>query len=402
MKTKAESMIFGLIIVYLTCYFMQLFKFPNFLMLVLGAFFCLVLLLKQKKLRIDLGVCLLAITMFSYCIVVFGIRAIVIMMPYIPLVSYVLGNYISCDIKNQEESEIRLIYVIYSLVLGHAVHGILNAYMYFAGTGWEGTRYWLDIWTRQMTPGTQLTMYFIPVFALLFPAIIFFFRRKWANVVVILGTLFFIYVSLATRTRTTVLVLALVFCGQVVLYGFLERKKVLKSVTPKKAGIFLVCIAAVTAILTFVLKDVDMIQNFILNLSKGGGIVNNVRFEAQAQALRQLFDYPMGGYQMELGRKLAHNAWLDIANAAGLIPFFAFAAYTVLTFWELVCFIRRKEIDTEVKLMIAGLYVAFFLYYTVEPALNASVHFIAPWVLLNGLVHGQLSDRGIRLPLMKK
>ena len=92
MKTKAEPIVFSLILIYLACYFMHLFRFPDLLMLVLGAIFCLILLLKQKKLRIDLGVCLLAITMFSYCIIVFGVRAIAIMMPYIPLVIYVLSH----------------------------------------------------------------------------------------------------------------------------------------------------------------------------------------------------------------------------------------------------------------------------------------------------------------------
>lgn len=402
MKIKAETTVYGLLLIYLACYFMQLFKFPNFLMLVLGAAFCLSLLIKQKKIRIDLGICLLAITMFAYCIVVFGLRAIAIMMPYIPLVIYVLGNYLSCELKAKENGELKVIYIIYSMIFGHAVHGFLNACMYFAGTGWEGTRYWVDIWTRQMTPGTQLTMYYISVFAMLFPAIVCFFKRKWVNVLVIFGTLFFIYVSLATRTRTTLLVLAIVFCIQVALYALLERDKIMENVTPKKAGIFMGAVVVAAAALAFILKDVEMIQAFINNLSKGGGIINNVRFEAQALALQQLFDHPMGGYQMELGRKLAHNVWLDMANAAGLIPFFAFTAFTILTGYKLIRINLRRDVSTELKLMLVGLYAAFFLYYSVEPALNASIHFITPWVFINGMIHGWLTDKGIALPSNKK
>ena len=389
---KKDSMIINLILVYLVCYFIQLFGFPDLLMLVLGAIFCLILLIKQKKFRLDLGVCLIAITMFSYCIAVFGIRAIAIMMPYVPIVIYVLSHYLSKEIKGHDKSGLELSKVIYCLVFGHAVHGVLNSYLYFAGYRWEGTRYWMDIWERQIVPGTQLTIYYLPVFAVLFPAIFYFTKKKGRNAAVVALTLFFIYASLATRTRTTLLILALVFFIQGILFVIFEKDKVMKNVTPKKIGIFLGGIVALIAVLVVLLKDTEIIRSFVNNLSKGGGILNNVRFKVQQQALSQIFDYPLGGNQMVLDLKLAHNVWLDMANAAGIIPFFAFVGYTLWTLYELIRFVMKKEILTEVKLMMVGIYVAFFLYYTVEPAINSSIHFMTPWMLVNGSVHGYISN----------
>lgn len=391
-KKEKGYILYALILVYLTCYFIQLFGFPDLLMLVLGAIFCLILLLKQKKLRVDLGVCLIAITMFSYCIVVFGIRAIVIMMPYIPVLMYVLSHYLSKEIKVHDKSGIELSKVIYCLVFGHAVHGVLNSYLYFAGYRWEGTRYWMDVWQREIIPGTQLTLYYIPVFAVLFPALIYFTKKKGRNIMVILLSLFFVYASLATRTRTTLLVLALVFFIQGVIFVLLEKEKVMKNVTPKKLGLFFGGIIVLIAVLVFALKDLEIIRIFINNLSKGGGILNNIRFVVQRQALSQIFDYPWGGSQMVLDLKLTHNVWLDLANEAGIIPFFAFAGYTLWTLYELIRFVMKKEIATEVKLMMVGIYVAFFLYYTVESAIRATVHFMTPWMLVNGLVHGYVSN----------
>ena len=391
-KKEKESILYALILVYLTCYFIQLFGFPDLLMLVLGAIFCLILLLKQKKLRVDLGVCLVAITMFSYCIVVFGIRAIAIMMPYIPVLMYVLSHYLSKEIKVHDKSGIELSKVIYCLVFGHAVHGVLNSYLYFAGYRWEGTRYWMDVWQREIIPGTQLTLYYIPVFAVLFPALIYFTKKKGRNIMVILLSLFFVYASLATRTRTTLLVLALVFFIQGVIFVLLEKENVMKNVTPKKLGLFFGGIIVLIAVLVFALKDLEIIRAFIDNLSKGGGILNNIRFVVQRQALSQIFDYPWGGSQMVLDLKLTHNVWLDLANEAGIIPFFAFAGYTLWTLYELIRFVMKKEIATEVKLMMVGIYVAFFLYYTVESAIRATVHFMTPWMLVNGLVHGYVSN----------
>ena len=392
LKKDKELILYTLILIYLTCYFIKLFGFPDLLMLVLGAVFCLILLLKQKKLRVDLGVCLIAITMFSYCIVVFGIRAIAIMMPYIPLVMYVLSHYLAKEIKAYDKSGLELSKVICCLVFGHAVHGILNSYLYFAGYRWEGTRYWMDVWQREIIPGTQLTLYYIPVFAVLFPALIYFTKKKGRNIMVILLSLFFVYASLATRTRTTLLVLALVFFIQGVIFVLLEKEKVMKNVTPKKLGLFFGGIIVLIAVLVFALKDLEIIRAFIDNLSKGGGILNNIRFVVQRQALSQIFDYPWGGSQMVLDLKLTHNVWLDLANEAGIIPFFAFAGYTFWTLYELIRFVMKKEIATEVKLMMVGIYVAFFLYYTVESAIRATVHFMTPWMLVNGLVHGYVSN----------
>lgn len=391
-KKDKDTIIYSMILIYLTCYFIKLFGFPDLLMLVLGAIFCLILLLKQKKLRVDLGVCLIAITMFSYCIVVFGIRAIAIMMPYIPLVMYVLSHYLAKEIKAYDKSGLELSKVICCLVFGHAVHGILNSYLYFAGYRWEGTRYWMDVWQREIIPGTQLTLYYIPVFAVLFPALIYFTKKKGRNIMVILLSLFFVYASLATRTRTTLLVLALVFFIQGVIFVLLEKEKVMKNVTPKKLGLFFGGIIVLIAVLVFALKDLEIIRAFIDNLSKGGGILNNIRFVVQRQALSQIFDYPWGGSQMVLDLKLTHNVWLDLANEAGIIPFFAFAGYTFWTLYELIRFVMKKEIATEVKLMMVGIYVAFFLYYTVESAIRATVHFMTPWMLVNGLVHGYVSN----------
>lgn len=390
-KREKEKILYRLIMVFLTCYFIKLFNFPNLLMLVLGAGFCLILLLKQKKLRVDFGICLIVITMFSYCIAVFGVRAIVIMMPYIPVLMYVLSHYFAKELQRFDQTGKEILKVVDCLIFGHAVHGVLNSGLYFAGYRWEGTRYWMDVWERQIIPGTQLTVYYLVVFVALFPALIYFKKRKVRNSAVIILTLFFIGASLATRTRTTLLVLAVVFFLQGCLFILLEKENVMKNVTPKKIGVFFGGIVVLIIISVMLLKDTEIVQAFVNNLNKGGGILNNIRFRVQSQALSQIFDYPWGGSQMKLELKLAHNVWLDLANEAGVIPFFAFTGYTVWTIYELIRFILKKDIVTEVKLIIVGIYIAFFLYYSVESAIRATVHFMSPWMLINGLVHGYIT-----------
>ena len=100
----------------------------------------------------------------------------------------------------------------------------------------------------------------------------------------------------------------------------------------------------------------------------------------------------MGGYQMHfLGYPHAHNTWIDIADAAGVIPFFLYAAYTFVTVYEMIRWLFVKEISVERKLMVSGLYGIFFLYYTVERGLGGSMHYMTPWFLVNAMVHGELA-----------
>ena len=77
-----------------------------------------------------------------------------------------------------------------------------------------------------------------------------------------------------------------------------------------------------------------------------------------------------------------------MANAAGLIPFFAFVLYTLYSFFELVRLLWNKNITAETKMMLTGLFAAYLLYLNVEPALDASIHLVTPWIFVNGLIHG--------------
>lgn len=390
MKKDTQTITFGVILLFSCCYFMRLLAFPNILTVAAGAGLCLVLLIQQKRIRIDLGICLLALTMVSYYVIVNGVRGLLFMILYIPLVIYVLAEYAVCGIRNDRDFEKELRRLIFALVAGFAVYGILNSYMWYAGYVVPGTRRWQDFWTGEIVPGTQHTAYYLPVLAMFLPAVVYFKESKVTNALLIVLTAFFGYSSLATRSRMSVVIFALVVCLQAVLFLCFERKKVRKLAESRKTWAAAVILLVGIAVGAFLVKDTPVVAAFIDNLGKGGGILNNVRFSAQRNALSQLFVYPMGGRQMELGREFCHNTWLDMANAGGVIPFFSFALYTLYTLIELVRFLLKKQVTPETKMMLTGLYAAFFLYLSVEPALDASIHLVTPWIFVNGLIHGAL------------
>ena len=391
MKDKAQTITFGIVLVFLFGYFMQAFNMPNALTVAAGAVLCLVMLIQQKKFRIDAGICLLALTLVSYYFIVNGVKGLFFPILYIPLVVYVLANYSVHMIEKEKEKALKLL--LFAFAAGYAIHGALNAYMYYAGYVIPGTRQWQDFWTRAIVPGTQHTAYFLPVLAMFLPAVVYFKKRKWLNAVILIAAAFFGYTSLATKSRMAVVIFALAFCVQALLFVISEREFVKKIVSNKKFWILCAVLLVLMAAGIFAVKDSTVVVAFIENMGKGGGILNNVRFEAQRLALVQLFDYPMGGRLMDLGRTYCHNTWLDMANAGGIIPFFAFASYTLYTAYEMVRLILKKTISTEWKIVLAGLYVAFFLFLSVEPALDASVHLVTPWIFVNGLIHGMISQK---------
>ena len=70
----------------------------------------------------------------------------------------------------------------------------------------------------------------------------------------------------------------------------------------------------------------------------------------------------------------------------------AFIIYTILTGYEVICLILQKEISSVNKIIFAGLYVVYFLFFTIEPSLDWSVHFMTPWLFLHGLIHGYVKN----------
>lgn len=394
-RTSVGNVLFNLVWVFLCCYFMQLFNFPNVLTIVIGSFFCLAMLVKQKRFRLDLGTVLLTLTMASYFLILYGNRAFTMALPYVGVLIYVLAHYLACEIEIDHVDKEKYYWkMLCALVIGYSIHGILNSFLFLKGEFQyaDTVRIWKDIWEKWYMPGTWQVIFFLPVLACVFPAIIYIKKNKLINMIFLMTAMLFIYISLASESRTSILAFPIVFLVQVILYLLYEREKI-KILFKKRNVQYLASVMIVALIImVIILRKHPLISSFMSIMGRDGGILNNIRFKIHREGLRQLFVYPFGGYQMSfLGYAHAHNTWIDIADAAGIIPFFLFAAYTFLTLYELIRWLMKKEISAERKLMVAGLYGIFFLFYTVEVGLGGSMHYMTPWFFVNAMVHGELS-----------
>lgn len=403
---QKRTALYSALCLFLICYFMQIWNFQMIWMLGISALFCIYFLVRQKVLRVDVGLILLTITMCSYYIMQYGARAVVTVIPYVPVAMYVLASYLAGDLKEDEEREKKILGILLCLVIGYTVHGILNSYLYYAGYVKSGTRQWFDVWTKTYMPGTQHNLFYLPVLAMLFPALLKLREHKIAGTLILLCSVFFIYTSLVTKSRLSIMIFAMIFCGELLLYFLLEMKRLKRSFGSKKIWAIFGGGVLAGGLLGFLFKDLPVIQSFVDNLGRGGGILHNVRFQLQAKALRQLLDYPFGGRQMDLfvkyDHQYIHNVWLDMANASGIIPFFAFALFAVFGMVLLIRFLMRKDFSAYSKVVVAGLYMTFFLFYWVEPALDASIHYMTPWMLIIGMLQGLLTEKVIHLKFLRR
>lgn len=394
-QKNVQTIFWAAVMLFLCCYFVMLFDFPNRITILLGSIICMMLWYQQKCFRLDLNTILVTITISSYYIILYGTRAFTMSLPYVGILLYVLGNYLSAQVAEKKNYEKFYMLFLFTVILGHSLHGILNAALFLDGQLFEDDiRVWMDIWMRITLPGTQQIVYFLPALAVVFPAIVWFQKRKCANGLMIATAAFFIYISMASQTRTSVLILPLVFAAQCMLYVILEWKKVKEILKYKNTKIIAGILFVLAVVAFFFLKNHPFVKSFIDIMGRDGGIFNNIRFRLQRSALKQLWLYPMGGDQMDfMGYPYAHNAWLDMANEAGWIPFFSFVAYTIHVIYELLRWLMKNEVSTERKMIVTGIFGAFFLYYMVERAFDSSLHFMTPWFFLNGMVHAELSQR---------
>ena len=188
------------------------------------------------------------------------------------------------------------------------------------------------------------------------------------------------------------MVFLLVLLINCALYIYLNKEKCL---TGKNIKIFLGVSAAILIVLLGVwFFNLGDCQSYLKNSfwSRDGGIFNNIRFHAQFSAIEQLFDYPLGGRKMSLPENMyfVHNVWLDMANASGIYSFLCILVYTIYTLVDVVKLVLNKRIADETKYLLVSAYFSLWLYYMVETALDAHLMLWAVWMLVCGIIQGNV------------
>ena len=344
-----------------------------------------------KRNVFDISVIFLGMGFLSYSYITGNDLISMVLYSGIPVLAYLAGKMWCmqksslCIGKNTGKV------MILTLTMGTFVCGLLEKYSRFFRFTEEcySGRYWFDFWDGGIRPATYYMFYAMMTIGVVFWAL--YVRKK--EKLLSCSYLLFIVIELAffawVETRTPFLVIAIVLFIAFVIFLWINRREAYVKPLVSIIGICAIAGVAIVAITWYF--NLFNIQNSVIGqvLSHDGGIFGNVRFQAQRNAIMQLFMYPMGGKQMDIaGLKYVHNVWLDIAYTAGIIPFVFVAAYTIGTFVECVKLILSRDIPQEMKYLMTGIFIALHLNYSVEPVLDANMVFWAMGTCVSGMIKG--------------
>lgn len=115
------------------------------------------------------------------------------------------------------------------------------------------------------------------------------------------------------------------------------------------------------------------------------------RILVYSRALSQMFDFPFGGYRMNLGLAYAHNLWIDVLYAAGLIPFLFLLTYTLKSIINLISILNIDSMNNkDFKIFIFSIFVGYLLNFMVEPILEGVPYMFLSFCLFNGMIRKYL------------
>ena len=176
--------------------------------------------------------------------------------------------------------------------------------------------------------------------------------------------------------RTGLVVVALTFII-LILYNY--KSRFFHIIAACAALIFIFCLLIKLQII-----NQDVFQAYI-DRNDGVGSVSTAggRTERWITGFQNIFIYPFGWAHAKIQYSYAHNLWLDVARAGGILSFIPLVIATVFsykTFFKLLRFRDRKFMP-----LLLGLNVCFFLSSFVEPVIEAIPLYFYLYLMLWGM-----------------
>lgn len=165
----------------------------------------------------------------------------------------------------------------------------------------------------------------------------------------------------------------------VVIYKF----DYLKSLVIKKKKTFYIIIVMFFFLLILIGFNSRFISGFF-NIDRL--LSDTARIKTLLLASSQLFQFPLGGNQMNLGElNYAHNMWLDVANVAGIIPFIILIIFTFRYIYILIKIGKNLPLPIFFcsNILLVGTLACFF-----EPILFSNAVFYSFLCLTTAIMEG--------------
>ncbi|RRQ48843.1 hypothetical protein DZC72_14345 [Maribacter algicola] len=124
----------------------------------------------------------------------------------------------------------------------------------------------------------------------------------------------------------------------------------------------------------------DRMEGKNTGIASGGG-----RTERWVKSLEYLFKYPLGWDVNEFG--FAHNFWLDVLRASGIVPFIILIIYTIRSFMQLRKTLGMIKDDIIFKGQILIYFFAFMMIFMVEPVMEGIFMTFIVFCIYKGIIN---------------
>lgn len=298
-----------------------------------------------------------------------------------PFIGYSIG-VILLDNSYQDYSK-GLKIIIYTIVFGRFIHGLLN---FISSSGYTGyIRNGLDFWTNSIiaatVQGTLMTM----AISLLFYSV---FVVKKSNIFEKAATLLCVIVSLVnsllSASRTAMIIMVLVFILCAITYIFISNEEKSKK---RKLIVGMVVLGLlffwVYQSNTFGVKsywESSPLFERINNASYYEEGDKN-RMDMLAVTISGALNSPLGNGDMS---STAHNLWLDVLRQTGWIPFVLLVIFSVMTIIKMIRIIRSEGVPTDIKFLLFSVLTGTLLNFAVEPIFKGMPYFFVSFCVIAG------------------
>lgn len=386
---KIEKIIFSAIC---ASFFTYGFAYPiinEYIAAAFMAIFVVIEIVRQRYLPVDLAMLFLIEVMFVIALIDYNSSKYYLATLHwawvLPL-GYLLGKAIVGHIAVADK---RCLVAYASLAIGMFLQGIIDfTYGAFQPGGYY-TSIWKQFWTRETDVRNTFELEFVLTTSLIGVAIYIYKKNRLVSNLIIIANIIIQFFSVVTQGRSSycyLLVMLIVFA----ILNLYDKKCVLSKLEKR----IYVCIPG--ALVVLILLAVTAIKFNVCNLGEiyeesmwtdGGGIIHNVRFEANDEILRMLPYNPLGGYAgtvQENGG--SHNLWLEYAREWGLMPFFMLVIFSGLTAIDALRLAFSSKVNLLVKYTLFSSVVCINLYYFMEPNAHAHRNFWLFGLFISGMI----------------
>ena len=302
-----------------------------------------------------------------------------------PIVFFTVGYYLV--ILNKHDSHSKLITKFLLLIaISYFLYGALNfTYQLLILKKSIVTRELVDIWGNIFITNTNQGSKFTLMGGLL-PWIIV--NRKPLRFKIIFMTLSLISLGATIALGNRTLLLIVLFNMILISIYFSKQRYNNRGNNFLKRYIIIVLLLVIVLQLN-IFRIKDIYQESLLykrsQLKSYDSIIENSRFHAWGKAFLGIFENPMGGYKTDIGLNYAHNLWLDIGYAAGLIPFILFVLITLVFMMDMRKIIKSR-LDLDTKVLIYTVSISLVLNFMVEPIIEGYFNLFLTFFILLGII----------------